>query len=586
MGYGLLGEKLSGTVIQKLFNKIDKYGYEMWEKKPEELDSFIKDAVFLGVYVEEGCRDMVYPYVEEFSREAKEVRAVNTVIFRDGHLTGYHTEYKALESVLRRMELKLEGKNVLILGDGETGRIARLLASDKGASRIYQIPQDMDGKCEIIDFAYQMYGDADVLIQTGSCGRIPDLEECPVDLDRLPNLVGVVDTVWDPLRTALILEAEKRGIPAEGGLYFLTAQAIHTAQLFKNISFEEKKQAGKYIDSQADEEAEKQKAILDDRLEKLYREVLNEVRNLVLIGMSQVGKTTVGTMLSDKMKRKLMDTDQLIIAREGCQIVDIFAKGGEPYFRDVESGVIRDLVTEHGLIIATGGGAVLREENMDALKKNGLVIFLDRPLDQITPTSDRPLADTADKVQELFRERYPIYKSICDRQIINHLSADVVTDKILRVLEGRKKLLVINGPGLNMLGIRDPDVYGYTSYNRLCHEIKVHALELGAEVECFQSNHEGDLVDKIHEAYGVMDGIIIDPGAYAYTSLALLDALKMASVPTVEVHLREEAKDEFRQKSYIRGACITAITGHGTDGYLEAMDLLMKVYLPMKGDRG
>ena len=138
------------------------------------------------------------------------------------------------------------------------------------------------------------------------------------------------------------------------------------------------------------------------------------------------------------------------------------------------------------------------------------------------------------------------------------------------------KFLIINGPNLNMLGIREPDIYGYTSYNQLYHKIKVHAMELGAEVECYQSNHEGDLVDKILNAYGVMDGIIINPGAYAYTSLAMLDALRIAAVPTVEVHLVEEEKDEFRRISYIRSVCKDVIIGHGTDGYLEAMDLLIK----------
>ena len=228
MAYGLLGEKLSGTVLQKIFNKIEKNRYEMWERKPEEVDSFMKEAVFLGAYVEKEYRDKVLPYVENFSREAKQAGAVNTVIYRNGRLTGYHTEYAALESVLRKMALDLKGKKILILGDGETGRLARLLAEDQGASQIYQIPSiriDQNPQS-----GNEQYKDAEILIQAGDCGRTPHLEDCPVDLEHFPKLSGVVETVWDPLRTTLVLEAEKRGIPVEGGLYFLVAGRLRRRQ--------------------------------------------------------------------------------------------------------------------------------------------------------------------------------------------------------------------------------------------------------------------------------------------------------------------------------------------------------------------
>ena len=552
MGYGLLGEKLSGTLLQKIFDKIGKNKYEMWERTLEEVDAFMKEAVFLGAFVDKAYREKVLSYVENFSREAELAGSVNTIIYRDGHLTGYHTEYAALESVLRRMGLDLQGKKVLILGDGETGKIARILATDKGASQIFQIPGDGNENRKMDDSAYTECVDAEILIQTSSCGMNPNLEDCPVDLERLPKIEGVVETIWDPLRTTLVLEAEKRGIPVEGGLYFFVTQAIYAAEHFLNATFD------------------------DEKIEDIYRRILNERRNLVLVGMSQVGKTTVGTTLSERLHKELKDTDRLVIAKEGCEITDIFARRGEVYFRDVESEVVREVALEHELIIATGGGAVLREENVEALKKNGLIIFLDRPLDQITPTDDRPLANTVEKIYGLFRARYPIYKSICDKHVINHLSADIVTDKILRIMENKKKLLVLNGPCLNMLGIREPDIYGYIGYNQLYRKIQVHAMELGVEVECYQSNHEGDLVDKILKAYGVMDGIVINPGAYAYTSLAMLDALRIADVPTVEVHLWEEEKDAFRQTNYIRSACKDVIAGHGTDGYLEAIDLLMK----------
>ena len=141
------------------------------------------------------------------------------------------------------------------------------------------------------------------------------------------------------------------------------------------------------------------------------------------------------------------------------------------------------------------------------------------------------------------------------------------------------KLLVINGPNINMLGIREPGIYGSESYADLCDLIKKHADKIGVEVEIYQSNHEGDLVDKIQEAYGNADGIVINPGAYTHTSVALLDAVKAVNIPTVEVHISEVSKREaFRQISYIRAACVKTITGQGLAGYTQAMDFLTEKY--------
>ena len=141
------------------------------------------------------------------------------------------------------------------------------------------------------------------------------------------------------------------------------------------------------------------------------------------------------------------------------------------------------------------------------------------------------------------------------------------------------KILVINGPNLNMLGIREPDHYGKETYNDLCEKIKAHCNDKNADVKIYQSNHEGDLVDEIQKAYGNCDGIVINPGAYTHTSIAILDAVKSVSIPTVEVHISKvEEREDFRQVSYVRLACVKTITGHGTDGYLEAIDYLIKNY--------
>lgn len=141
------------------------------------------------------------------------------------------------------------------------------------------------------------------------------------------------------------------------------------------------------------------------------------------------------------------------------------------------------------------------------------------------------------------------------------------------------KILVINGPNLNMLGIREPDIYGRENYSSLCEKIRAHAEKIAVDTEIYQSNHEGDLVDKIQAAYGKFDGIVINPAAYTHTSVALLDALKAVCIPAVEVHISDVSlRENFRQISYVRAACEKTISGHGTDGYLEAIDYLLEKY--------
>ena len=168
--------------------------------------------------------------------------------------------------------------------------------------------------------------------------------------------------------------------------------------------------------------------------DRIYQEILNSRRNIVLTGMSLAGKTTLGTLISEKLGRRLEDTDLMIIDREKREITNIFATDGEPYFRDLEAAMCRELAGQSGIVIATGGGAILREENVDALKKNGFIVFLDRPLDQLMPASDRPLADTKEKVAALLNKRYPIYRSTCDGSIANDRTPEDGAEKILSLL--------------------------------------------------------------------------------------------------------------------------------------------------------
>ena len=553
MKYGLIGEKLGHSFSKVIHGKIGDYEYEPRELSPAEVEGFIKAADFKGINVTIPYKQTVIPFLYEVSDRAKKIGAVNTIVNKDGKLYGDNTDYLGMTALVKRVVDDLPGKKVLILGSGGTSKTAFAVATDLGAGEVYRVSRSAKDGSITYEEAYEKHADADLIINTTPVGMFPEISGMPVNLDKFTCLSGVVDAIFNPLRTNLILTAQERGIKAEGGLYMLVAQAVYASELFLDTKYE------------------------DGLIDKIYTEVLCEKQNIVLIGMPKSGKSTVGRLLAKKLDLNFVDTDKLIVEKEGREITEIFANEGEAYFRKVEAEVIANVSERNGHVIATGGGAVLNAENIKNLKRNGKVFFLNRPVDALTPSDDRPLASNIESILKLYKERFNLYKTRCDVQIINNVSAENAAAKIERALAGKKKLLIINGPNLNMLGIREPDIYGFTTYKQLCRMIAEKGNELNVETECFQSNSEGELVTKIQQAYGEADGIVINPGAYTHTSVALLDALKAVQIKTVEVHISEVSKrEDFRQVSYIRQACMATITGHGIDGYFEAMELLTK----------
>ncbi len=413
MEYGLIGEHLPHSFSKIIHEKLAHYQYDMLELAPDEVDSFMRKKDFKGINVTIPYKERVIPYLDEISDRARRIGAVNTIINRDGRLCGHNTDYFGIRELLRLNGTDPAGRKVLILGSGGTSKTARAVAEDQGASIICRVSRTGKDGAITYEEMYEKHTDAEVIINTTPCGMYPDIDACPVDLDKFRSLRGVIDVVYNPLRTVLVLEAQKRGIPATGGLYMLVIQAIYAAEIFTGRQFDR------------------------ETADLVYQEVLNSKRSIVLTGMSMSGKTTLGSLLSGKLGRRVVDTDQMVIKKEQRQITDIFAKDGEPYFRDVESEMVRSLATENGLIIATGGGVVLREENVDALKKNGHIVFLDRPLEQILPTDDRPLANTRDKVTALFTKRYPTYRATCDGFVPNDMTPEEGAERILRVLKYR-----------------------------------------------------------------------------------------------------------------------------------------------------
>ena len=390
MKYGLIGEKLGHSFSREIHDKLGWYDYELREIPRDGLAAFFGTRDFAGINVTIPYKTDVIPFLDGMTERAKAVGAVNTISNRGGKLFGDNTDVAGLVGLIKRMRPDLSGLSVLIAGTGGTSRAALVAARELGAEKVYRVSRTGREGALTYEDAYRDHADAGFLINTTPVGMYPHPEGKPVDLARLPRLLGVVDAIYNPLETRLLREARARGIPAENGLYMLVCQAMRAAEFW----------TGDPVD--------------DATTERIYSELLCEKRNVVLIGMPGSGKTTVGSILAKRLGRELFDTDRMIVSRAGIPIPEIFRTRGETVFRDYESEAVEEASAGFSRVLSTGGGAILRPDNLIALKRNGTVIFLDRPPEELTPTDDRPLADQADKIKALYEARYPLYLAAAD----------------------------------------------------------------------------------------------------------------------------------------------------------------------------
>ena len=407
MKYGLIGEKLGHSFSKVIHEKIADYTYELREIPKDGLDLFMKERDFLGINVTVPYKSAVIPYLDYIDPFAEKIGAVNTVVNRDGKLYGYNTDFGGLKALTEKTGFVYNGKKVLILGSGGTSRTAKAVAESLGAGEIVTVSRSGEVNYENV---YELCGDADFIINTTPVGMYPDMDGCPIDLGRFTRLSGVTDVVYNPLKTRICLSAEAQGIRNTNGLYMLVCQAVLACSLFTGEELQTEK-------------------ICDE----IYRELLKEKQNIVLIGMPGSGKSTIGKALAERLGREFTDTDEIITARYG-NIPDIFAEKGEKYFRDAEAQAVKDVSKLNGTVIATGGGAVLRKENVDALRQNGKLFFLNRPIEDIIPTDDRPLSSDYEALKKRFEERYDIYVSSADKEIYVDGNVDNAVSRILESL--------------------------------------------------------------------------------------------------------------------------------------------------------
>lgn len=410
MRYGLLGERLGHSFSRDIHNSLGNYSYDFIEVSREELERFIKEKDFGGVNVTIPYKGTVIPYLDKIDERAKAIGAVNTIVNRGGELIGYNTDFFGMVKLINHAKIDLKDKVVAILGTGGTSRTAFAVAEHLGGREIFKVSRSAKEDAISYEELYRMADRVDVIINTTPSGMFPDINSSGVDISSFTRLSGVIDAVYNPLRTKLIIDAQKRGIRAEGGLYMLVAQAVRASELFIGENYDEK------------------------TIDKIYRRILRDKENIVLIGMPASGKSTIGRILEKKLSRKAFDSDKIIERNEKRSIPEIFRHSGEAVFRDIEAEVIATLSLETGAVISTGGGSILRSESVDNLKKNGRLYFIDRPLSQLIPTSSRPLASTAEDIEKRFNERYGIYSSAADVRIDADGSAPMAADKIIKDL--------------------------------------------------------------------------------------------------------------------------------------------------------
>ncbi len=406
MEYGCIGEKLTHSFSKEIHNLLFDYDYEIKEIARDELGEFMRAKKFKAINVTIPYKQDVIPYLDWISNTAKKIGAVNTIINRDGKLYGYNTDFAGMTALIKLNGIEINGKRVLVLGSGGTSKTAVAVAESLGAKQVVRVSRTAKEDCITYEDAYKNFSDAQVIINTTPCGMYPNIIGEPINLDRFDMVEAVIDAIYNPLCSNLVIKAKNKGIKATGGLYMLVHQAAVAAELFTGTKIDESKTYD------------------------VYKKIVATKRNIVLIGMPSSGKSTVGKQLANQLQMQFIDTDKEIEKVAGKTIAEIFKTQGEVAFRDIESQVIAEVAAKQNCIIATGGGAVLREQNITLLKGNGTIYFIDRPLEKLVTTDDRPLSSNRDDLVKRYNERYDIYCNTADKRVENADEIQSVIDTI------------------------------------------------------------------------------------------------------------------------------------------------------------
>lgn len=416
--YGLIGKTLVHSYSKEIHEALGRYQYQLFSLAEDEMPDFINARDFRGLNVTIPYKKDVIPLCDEVTDLARGIGAVNTLFWKnasgtgasesisqeDKILVGHNTDYEGFLYAASRAGIEFEGKGVLILGTGGTSLMSRRAAADQNAAKIYiasRHPEtDPPSGSEIQDAGIlstvsydqlpEIADSIDVIVNTTPVGTFPNNMQQVIRLKDFPGCQAVIDVIYNPFKTALLLEAEKLGLKYTNGLPMLVAQATAAAGYFLGTpgAFQKENQ-------------------------RIIKSMKQQMGNIVLIGMPGTGKSLIGKFLAELTGKTLQDTDAKIEEEAKMTIPEIFEKEGEAGFRDRESAICKNLGKERNLIIATGGGAILRPENVDALRQNGTLVHIIRSIDKL-PTRGRPLSKNIETLKKMEAQRMPLYKAAAD----------------------------------------------------------------------------------------------------------------------------------------------------------------------------
>ncbi len=379
--------------------------YHLFEIAPENLEKFLSERKFKGINVTIPYKKSVIPYLDVISPEAQKIGAVNTITVRDGKLYGDNTDYFGFKYMVEKSGIEIKGKKTLVLGSGGASATVQAVLTDMGADSVSVVSRN--GEINYTNIYNEI--DTEIIVNTTPVGMYPDNMHSPVVLGKFPNLKGVFDVVYNPLRTKFIMDAQNLGIPAVAGLSMLVAQAKKAHEIFFDTKLN------------------------DEITEKITLTLFKEMCNIVLIGMAGCGKSTIGKLLSEKLNKELVDTDTMIENAENKPIPEIIKSQGEDYFRCCENVAVNLAGREKSSIIATGGGVVTQPKNYMPLKQNGIIVFINRDAEKL-PTKNRPLSQLHG-VKALYEKRMPLYRQFAHIEVDGNGTVEEVADSIIKEIE-------------------------------------------------------------------------------------------------------------------------------------------------------
>lgn len=415
MRYGLIGEELGHSFSKVIHERIADYAYDLTPLSKQAFPEFMEKRDFQAINVTIPYKKDVIPYLDEMDDNAKAIGAVNTIVQKDGKLIGHNTDFSGFLYMVRRHNIDMANKKVLVIGNGGASSAIQAVVKHVGASQMIVVDIAPGNGAISYEECFEKHTDAQIVINTSPVGMYPHIGNAPIAIAMFSKCEAVMDIIYNPIQTKLCLEAQELNMTCVNGLEMLIAQAKQAVEFF--------------LDKTIDD------AIIDD----IYQELLVDTCNIVLIGMPSAGKTTIGKMLAEKMGKQFIDLDEVIVEKAGMSIPEIFAQSGEEGFRAIESDVAKELAKLNNKIIATGGGSVKHKVNMDYLRLNGVTIFIDRDVEKLISSDlNRPLSKSKEALRILYEERLPLYQTYASYIVSNN---DVIEDSVREIIEAYHSVL-------------------------------------------------------------------------------------------------------------------------------------------------